>query len=140
MKMKVATPTKNAASKSKAAIELARRQVVRAFSSGNAGTCEEWLAEDAVWILPGEPAVEGRPAIRSRLERMFGEFRCSMAFGRPRVEVTGDWAVERGEYRTRLTSRKMGDKDTVGGAYLLLWRRSEASGWQVERFVDEARQ
>ena len=93
---------------------------MRAFSTGDARTCEAWLAENAVWILPGEPAVEGRAAISTRLARMFGEFECSIAFGQPRVEVTGDWAVERGEYRTRFIGRELGEQDTVGGFYLML--------------------
>jgi len=117
-----------------------RREWVHVVNSGDLDRYAKLLTRDAVWIPPGQPAVEGRKAIREWLEPLFEEYSYDFALKGSRVQVAGDWAVERGAFRSLLERRCGGDRQRQTGKYIVLWRQSENGEWRIERYIDGSMQ
>ncbi len=117
-------------------IRRMRREWVHTVNSGDLDRYTEMLTQDAVWIPPGQPAVEGRKAIREWLEPIFRDYRYDFALKGSRVQVAGDWAVERGVFDSSLQRRQGGDLQHQTGTYIVLWRQSETGEWRIERYID----
>ena len=74
-------------------IRRMRRQWVTVINAGDVESYARMLTRDAVWIPPGQPAVEGREAIRSWLEPLLVRTSVTFPCGAPgsRLPVTGRW-------------------------------------------------
>ena len=117
-------------------IRRVRREWVHVVNSGDVDRYTKLLTRDAVWIPPGQPAVEGRKAIRDWLAPLFEEYSYDFALKGSRVQVAGDWAVERGAFRSSLQRRRGGAAEQHTGTYIVLWRQSENGAWRIERYID----
>lgn len=113
-----------------------RREWVHVVNSGDIERYAKLLTRDAVLILSGQPAVEGRKAIREWLEPIFKEYRYDFALKGSRVQVAGDWAVERGGFDSSLQRRQGGAPQHHTGTYIVLWRQNETGEWKIERYID----
>lgn len=117
-------------------IRRMRREWVHVVNTGDLDRYTDMLTLDAVWIPPGQPPVEGRDAIRRWLEPLFKEYRYDFALKGSRVQVAGDWAVERGVFDSSLQRRRGGDLQRQVGTYIVLWRQNETGEWKIERYID----
>jgi uncharacterized protein (TIGR02246 family) len=117
-------------------IRRMRRHWVHVVNAGDLERYAELLTQDAVWIPPGQPPVQGRKAIREWLEPIFREYRYDFALRGSRVQVAGDWAVERGVFDSSLERRADGDRHRHKGTYIVLWRQDESGEWRIERYID----
>ncbi|MDX1643561.1 MAG: SgcJ/EcaC family oxidoreductase [Thermoanaerobaculia bacterium] len=115
-----------------------RRQWVHVVNAGDVDRYTKMLTRDAVWIPPGRPALEGRKAIRAWLEPLFAQYRYKFQLKGSRVQVAGDWAVERGMFDTELERKAGGDPQQHTGTYIVLWRQSESGRWRIERYIDDS--
>jgi uncharacterized protein (TIGR02246 family) len=112
----------------------------------NAGDVERYaalLARDAVWIPPGQPALQGREAIRAWLRPHFERFTYTFAIDAVCLRVAGDWAVEQACFTTEMVPKAeqharegRGAPLRHAGRYLVLWRHDPGSAWHIERYVD----
>jgi uncharacterized protein (TIGR02246 family) len=119
-------------------IRRMRRQWVDVVNAGDVDRYTRMLTHDAVWIPPGEPAVEGREAIREWLEPLFDRYSYRFALRGSRVQLAGDWAVERGAFASRLTRKSGGEPQKNRGTYIVLWRQNESGEWRIERYIDDS--
>lgn len=94
------------------------------------------VCEDVVWIPPGQDAVQGRVAFRDWLAPFFEAYGYAFDVEDSDVNMAGDWAVETGEFRSRMTSRESGETMEHAGRFVLLWRREDDGRWRIERYVD----
>ena len=117
-------------------IRRMRRQWVHVVNAGDIDRYAELLTHDAVWIPPGQPPVQGRKAIREWLEPIFKEYRYDFSLKGSRVQVAGDWAVERGIFDSSLEKRVGGDLQHHTGTYIVLWRQDASGEWRIERYID----
>jgi uncharacterized protein (TIGR02246 family) len=117
-------------------IRRMRREWVHVVNAGDVDRYAALLTRDAVWIPPGQPAVEGRKAIREWLEPLFREYRYDFALKGSRVQMAGDWAVERGVFDSSLQRRVGGEPQRQTGTYIVLWRQDEGGEWRIERYID----
>lgn len=115
-----------------------RRQWVHVVNSGDVDRYTKMMTRDAVWIPPGQPALEGRQAIRAWLEPLFSQYRYKFQLRGSRVQVAGDWAVERGLFDSELERKDGGDPQQHTGTYIVLWRQSEGGRWRIERYIDDS--
>lgn len=67
------------------------------------------VCDDVVWIPPGQQAVQGRTAFRDWLAPYFEAYAYAFDVDDAEVRVAGAWAVETGEFRSRMTSRATGE-------------------------------
>ena len=115
-----------------------RREWVDVVNSGDVDRYAKMLTRDAVWIPPGLPPVEGREAIREWLAPLFDRYHYRFALHGSRVQLAGDWAVERGDFASRLTRKTGGAPQSHRGTYIVLWRQNEAGEWRIERYIDDS--
>lgn len=115
-----------------------RRRWVDVVNAGDAERYSQLLTPDAVWIPPGQPPVEGREAIREWLEPLFSRYKYRFSLRGSRVQLAGNWAVERGDFASQLTRKQGGAAHSRNGSYIVLWRQNEAGEWRIERYIDDS--
>lgn len=91
----------------------------------NAGDLEGFMrliGEDAVFLPPGEPSLNGIAEIRAWYEGLFANFDIALEHIPGPVEVAGSLIIHRGVARGRLTPRAGGDPITFDNKYLFVLR------------------
>lgn len=89
--------------------------------------------DDATWMLPGKPQINGRTAIREELKNFLADPNLAFELQSTRVEVArlGDLAFSQGAYtlvRTDEASQKpVADK----GKFVLTYRKQDDGAWRV---------
>lgn len=119
------------------AIERQRRLWTEAVNARDVDRHLELVTEDVVWLPPGRPPVSGKAGLAGLLRPVFEGFDLRFEITEPEVRMAGDWAVERGRFRTDLESRADGESGRHDGRYLVLWRRAGDGVWRIERYVDQ---
>ena len=115
---------------STARIDLLRQAFNAAYSAGNAAAIGSLLAEDAVWMPPGEPAVVGRSAIQARYAAQFSATHSAFTLQRGDILVLANLAWLRGPYQRIDTPVIGGPSTTTTGKYVMIFRR-ERSDWKI---------
>lgn len=83
------------------------------------------------FLIPGQPPLEGRGAIRSAWEHLFGLPEFKLRFESLSVIVASgdDIAVDRGPYE--LSYRGENGLSVEKGKYLVIWRKNDAGQWKI---------
>lgn len=119
-----------AANASTARIDQLRLAFNAAYSAGNAAAIGSLLAEDAVWMPPGEPAVVGRSAIQARYAAQFSATHSAFTLNRGEILLMANLAFLRGPY-LRIDTPVIGGPSTmVTGKYTMTFRR-EGGDWKI---------
>ncbi len=111
-------------------IDQLRQAFNSAYSAGNAAAIGSLLAEDAVWMPPGEPAVAGRSAIQARYAAQFSTTHSSFTLNRGEILVLGGLAWLRGGYQRIDTPVTGGPSTMATGKYAMIFRR-EFGDWKI---------
>jgi ketosteroid isomerase-like protein len=101
-------------------------------ASINGGTGDiSYLADDAVMMPPGEPALSGSAAIREWIDAFMGQFAINAEYTETDISVSGDWAVERYSAVLTLTPTAGGDamSETIKGIHV--YRRGADGSWKM---------
>ena len=120
----------NPANTPEARIDELRQQFNLAYNAGNAAGLANLLAEDAVWMPPGVPAIVGRDAIRARYAAQFANLQSVFTLYRGEIRVSGNLAWLRGAYQRIDTPMAGGPSTTITGKYLMTFRR-ERGDWKI---------
>ena len=113
------------------AIDRARDGHVAALNAGDAEAWAGQFTEDGVQMPPNAPANEGRATIRSWSQAVVDQYRSKFALTVDEVRVAGEWAYERGEYRTTLNPRAGGPPTQDVGKYVMVYRRGPGNTWEI---------
>ncbi len=113
-----------------ARIDELRQAFNTAYNAGDAAAIADLLAEDAVWMPPGEPAVVGRSAIQSRYAAQFSTTHSSFALDPGEIRVQANRAWLRGGYRRVDTPAAGGPSRMMTGKYLMTFGR-ERGDWKI---------
>ena len=121
-----------------AATAAARADAVRQASTAwdaahNAGDVARLMtlyAESPVSMPFNRPALEGRNAIEADFRAFFDEVAATHTTTIVALEVTGDWAIERGRYELALTPKKGGAAVKETGKHIVV-RRLIDGAWKV---------
>jgi uncharacterized protein (TIGR02246 family) len=105
-------------------------------SAGDADAYAGLVTEAVVWVPPGEEAIVGRPAFLAWVQPFFREFAYEFEVRPVDVVVLEDWAVERGRFVSRLSSRGAGSRIDHSGNYVIVWARGEDHVWRIDRYFD----
>ena len=115
-------------------IDVRRAEWSDAVNTKNLSKYLDIVSEDLVWFPPGQPVVMGRNGFREWVKPFFDTYNYQFEIIEPRVSVSGDWAAEKGMFKSTLTQ---GDKkSTHPGHYLIIWQRCTDSVWRIDRYVD----
>ncbi len=113
-----------------ALIDRLRQEFNHAYTLGDAADLAGLVAEDAVWMPPGEPAVLGRDAIQARYEAQFTNVHSVLALDQDQIRVSTNMAWLRGNYERIDTLVTGGPVMTITGKYLMTFSR-ESGGWRI---------
>ena len=82
----------------RSAIEAADARIDGYFAAGKADSAAMGYAEDAVLMMPNQPAIKGRAAIQASMAELIGYGTWQMSVTTSRVDASGPLAVEQGTY------------------------------------------
>jgi len=120
-----------------AAINGLRNRFAAAYNSGDAAAAAACYADDAVVMLPNQPAIEGSQSIRAWLEASFKEGAAKIVHTPLEIQVAGDWAYERGNAVVTITP-KSGKPTEESIKYLVISKRQPDGSWKVYRDIDNS--
>ncbi|HEY3244600.1 MAG TPA: SgcJ/EcaC family oxidoreductase [Phycisphaerae bacterium] len=104
----------------------------------NRGDLNGWIglfAEDGVQMPPQSRANVGRPAIKEWSRGFLSSFRVEFALFVDEVQVTGDWAFERGAYRIIRAPKGGGMPHQDVGKYITIYQRQAGGAWAIARSI-----
>lgn len=113
----------------KAVSELHHRYAA-AFNSNDAAAVATFYTEEAVLMLPGIPAIQGRQAIQAMFEEYFKQNAVKIKHTPLDTQVVGDWAYERGNIREAITPRS-GQPLEKSLKYLAILKRQADGAWKI---------
>lgn len=113
-----------------------RKEWVSQFNTGDMEVLAHLLTEEATWIPPHQPAVAGRVAIIQWLQPFFVRFKYEFRTSGETVRLAGDWAIDRGDYSSRIIDKESGEPMEHSGSYVLLWRLEKDGFWRIDRYID----
>ncbi len=120
-------------------IEEIRRRIESAENTGNSSPVVEMLAEDAVIMVPNQPAQEGKSActrfLTAVMAGLFEQFDRRIAYTSAEVRVMGDWGFDRGSFTFTIAPRAGGETSRESGKYLFLYSRRTDGSWQIARAI-----
>jgi ketosteroid isomerase-like protein len=111
------------------AIRAAERALAEAFESPDPTAWVDWYTEDAIFVGPGVPAIEGRPALLEVAPQISIS---SMEIAAHSTLGEGDLAATFGR-ATWVSGPKGSDAGTVRRRFLMVWRRDLDGAWRIVR-------
>ena len=119
----------------RAEIAHSRAAWIAAINAADADAFVAVLAEDAVWLPWGNPALHTRAEIRRWLQAPFERFVYRYSVDNVRLHIAGAWAAERTDFETQATGPDGAEAPVHRGTYTILWRNTP-DGWLIERYID----
>ena len=111
------------------AIRAAEEALAEAFESSDLTAWVDFYTEDAVFVGPGAPAIEGRSAFLAAAPQISIS---SMQIVADSTLGTGDFAATHGR-ATWVSGPNGSDASTVRRRFLMVWRREPDGRWRIAR-------
>ncbi|HEX7022801.1 MAG TPA: DUF4440 domain-containing protein [Trueperaceae bacterium] len=119
-----------------AGVESATAAFHQALRVNDLETFMSYVAEDVIFMPPGEPPVRGREAVRSWMTGFLAQFRTSsLTLADREVLVGGGWAVELGTFEWALQPAAGGSPVVDRGNYMQVWKEQGDKTWRFAREV-----
>ena len=93
----------------------------------------EMMAEDAVFLLPGQPPMRGRDAFAAALRPALDRFRIESTSNIQEIQVAGDWAWCWNHLKVMLTPKSTGAPIRRLGYTLTVFRKKPDGRWALFR-------
>ena len=112
-----------------AAIRSAEKALAEAFEASDPTAWVDYYTEDAIFVGPGMPAVEGRDAL---LDLAPAVVISSMEIVADSTIGAGDFAATQGHVNW-VSGPKGTDAPRVRRRFLMVWRRDAGGRWRIAR-------
>lgn len=112
-----------------AAIRGAEKSLAAAFEASDPTAWVDFYTEDAIFVGPGVPAIEGRNALLDVAPHIAIS---SMEIVADSTLGTGDFAATLGR-ATWVSGAKGSDRQVVRRRFLMVWRREPDGRWRIAR-------
>ena len=125
----------------RAPINALREQFVAAFNAGDAEAVASIYTDDAILMLPYQPAYEGKQAIQAAFQSLFQnnmESTLKLTMTPQEIEIAGDWAYERGTSSMTATPKAGGTPIEDSRKYLVIFKRLPGGIWKAHRDTDSS--
>lgn len=126
-----AKTTSTNADADKAAVGKAHDVLEGSYRTSDCNAMVSNAAADAVIEPPNTASAKGADGIGGWCNPMFGQMKTkSLDISNKDVDVSGDIAVDRGDYDWTLTPAKGGKDVQVKGRYTTIWHRQTDGSWK----------
>ena len=115
------------------AITTLHEESNHALSRGDLETLMSVYADDVISMPPNQAPRIGKSAVRSMWADVLSDFAVEASVSVEEVEVTGEWAYERGTYNLKLKPQAGGAPIEDFGKYLDILRRQPDGNWKYSR-------
>jgi uncharacterized protein (TIGR02246 family) len=120
----------------RAAVERATTSFHQALRTNDLETFMSYVADDVIFMPPGEPLVRGRNGVRDWMTGFLAQYRTSsLTLADREVLVGSDWAMELGTYEWALQPATGGADVVDRGNYMQVWKRRGDQRWEFAREV-----
>lgn len=120
----------------KAAVAKAHDVVEGAYRTSDCNAMVSVATNDAVFEPPNTPSAKGIDGIRAWCQPMFSQMKTkTLTVSNKNVDVSGDVAVDTGDYDWTLTPAKGGADQRVKGRYVTIWNRQTDGSWRMSRLI-----
>ena len=114
-------------------VDQLRHRHMRAVNAGDVDGAVSLFAPDAVFLPPGQPALEGA-AIRGWFAYIFANFDLEGFVVRPgAVERHGDVSIEHGSWKATFQPKNGSPDRAAGGTYITVYRHLEDGAVRIIR-------
>jgi uncharacterized protein (TIGR02246 family) len=110
------------------------RQIIDANNHSDAEAVGRLYAEDAVWLPPTGPLVEGKANILERYKRSFATTRLRYTYEEVESHIAGDWAFSRGFTKGEAVPVDGSAAKMIHDKYLMILRRDHGT-WKIARLM-----
>jgi ketosteroid isomerase-like protein len=110
-------------------VRAAEKALAEAFESPDRSAWVDFYTDDAIFVGPGAPAIEGRSALLDVAPQIAIS---SMEIVADSTLGTGDFAATIGR-ATWVSGAKGSDAPTVRRRFLMVWRREPDGRWRIAR-------
>ncbi len=115
-----------------AAIGKVRDAYAAAFNAGNAGALGALFAADGNDMENAQPTAIGPQAVEAATTALLAQMASQNVVITPeKTDVSGDFAYERGTYKTTLTPKSGGPPIVEDGRYLVVLQRQADGSWKL---------
>ena len=111
------------------AIRAAEKALAESFESSDVTAWVDFYTEDAIFVGPGVPAIEGRRALSDVAPQISIS---SMEIAADSTLGTGDFAATFGR-ATWVSGPKGSDAERVKRRFLMVWHRDSDGRWRIAR-------
>jgi ketosteroid isomerase-like protein len=111
------------------AIRAAEKALAEAFESPDPTAWVDFYTDDAIFVGPGAPAIEGRGALVDAAPHISIS---SMEIAPVSTVGTGDFAATLGNV-TWVSGAERSDAGRVRRRFLMVWRRESDGRWRIAR-------
>jgi ketosteroid isomerase-like protein len=119
----------------RAAVAHATTALLNAVNASDlTGVLAAWC-DEGVLMPPHHPTVHGRAALEQYFRGLFSHRRFAFAFTSSRIEVVGDLALERVEYRASAWPAEGGPLVQDVGKGLHVYRRQTDGSWKLAQDI-----
>lgn len=120
----------------KAAIAAAHDVLEGAYRTSDCNAMVSAAASDAVFEPPNTPSAKGVDAIRAWCQPLFTQMKTkALTVSNKAVDLSGDLAVDTGDYDWTLTPAAGGADVRSVGRYVTIWHRQPDGSWKTTRLI-----
>ena len=113
------------------AVNALLEQVVKAFNAGDVDAFMDCFADDAVWMLPSQPAITGREAARTWYQDLFERTAFDVTAHTEDLMVAGEWAYARRTYKGEAFRRAAGERISRSSKRISILHRQTDGAWKI---------
>jgi len=117
------------------AIKQTHERAARAVKEGDVAAYVELFAEDGIYMWPNEPAIVGREALSTWFAKRFREYSAEIEKTIDEIVIMGDWAFDRGNEVSKITTRSSGDEKVAHGKYINVFQKQSDGSWKIARRI-----
>ena len=120
----------------KAALATAHDVLEGSYRSSDCKAMVSVVANDGVFEPPNTPSAKGVDGITAWCTPMFGQMKTkTLTVSNKDMDVSGDVAVDTGDYDWTLTPAKGGADVRAQGRYVTIWHRQADGSWKATRLI-----
>lgn len=128
-----AAPPKPAFAEDLAAIATFNAKYLGAINAEDIETLSALTDEDHIILIPNRAPIVGKAANDAANGAAFERFDFNESWTPEETVIDGDLAYQRGTFTTSSIPKAGGDKRTVSGAFLRIYRRQPDGQWRMTR-------